>query len=391
MSSLDSLFAVVVIGALAPVISGLLPGKVKIPPVIFMLVGGILIGPEFLGWAESADVELLSILGLSFLFLLAGYELEPSLMRQAPGKLALRGWIVSVVLATVIVIGLNAIGQLASDYQVVIIALTTTALGTLIPILRESGMLSTTIGPYIFAAGAAGEFMPIVAMALLLSGSGPIEGLFALTSMAVITFLALMVIRRLKDRDWHTRLGLSEDSTGQSTLRWTVLLLTGLVLFASDFGLDVVLGAFLAGMVLRQWAPGDRDRLELKLEAVGYGVLIPIFFVDSGIKLDIRSIMENPRPMVALFVLLFVARGLPALFIYRSHLDLRGRWQMVFLSATALPLLVALSEVGVQSDLMSERSAAAMVGAGVLSVLVFPLVAVVLHLGRAPAPEDAQV
>ena len=156
-------------------------------------------------------------------------------------------------------------------------------------------------------------------------------------------------------------------------------------MIAAYFGLDVVLGAFLAGVVLRRWAPGDVHALEGKLDAVGYGFFIPVFFVASGMSLDLQSIIESPARLVVFFVLFLVVRGLPALLFYRHDLPMRGRVQMMLLTATALPLLVALAEIGLESGVMLPENAAALVGAGVLSVIVFPAVAVGLaHSGAHP-------
>lgn len=386
MDPLKSLFWVVLVAALAPLVSRVLPGRV--PAVVFMLIGGILIGPEVFAHASPDDMSLLSTIGLAFLFLLAGYELEPTLMRQPPGKIAIRSWFVSAALSIGVTLVLYQAG-IINDFVEIAIALTTTALGTLLPIMRDFGIMDGPLGPFIFAAGAAGEFLPIVAMALLLTSSGPIAGLFSLVGMAAATLVALLLIRWVKRKGWGDKLMLPEHSTGQTTLRWTLVLLAGLVLVADDFGLDVVLGAFLAGVVLRQWAPVSAESLERKLEAVGYGVFIPIFFVTSGMKLDIVSILENPERLLLFFVLLFVVRGLPQLFMYRGHLDRVQRWQMVFLTATALPLLVALADVGTESGLMLPENAAALVGAGALSVLVFPLVATRLKSGTTAPVEPA--
>ena len=160
---------------------------------------------------------------------------------------------------------------------------------------------------------------------------------------------------------------------------WGQLLLFGLLVFASDFGLDVVLGAFLAGVVLRRWAPGDVNALEAKLDAVGYGFFIPVFFVSSGMGLDLRSIADAPARLVVFFLLLLVVRGLPSFIVYRHDLLVRERAQMTVLTATSLPLLVALSAVGLDSGQMLPENAASLVGAGVLSVMILPGVAVALN------------
>ena len=170
-----------------------------------------------------------------------------------------------------------------------------------------------------------------------------------------------------------------EHATSQTTLRLTVALLFALLVVASEFGLDVVLGAFLAGVVLRRWAPGDVKSLETKLDAVGYGFFIPVFFVASGMNLDLASIAAAPLRLLVFFALLLVVRGLPAMFLYRRDLGLNQRLQMTLLTATALPLLVALAAVGLRTGDMLPENAAALVGAGVLSVVFFPGLAVALH------------
>jgi Kef-type K+ transport system membrane component KefB len=173
-----------------------------------------------------------------------------------------------------------------------------------------------------------------------------------------------------------------EGTTAQTTIRWTVVLLLLLLVIAEEFGLDVVLGAFLAGIVLRRWAPGDVEALEGKLDAIGSGFFIPLFFVASGMSLDIRSIAEAPLRLLVFFVLLLLVRGVPALFLYRHDLPPAQRVQMMLLTATALPLLVALAEIGLRNGTMLRENAAALVGAGALSVLVFPMVAVVIERRR---------
>jgi Kef-type K+ transport system membrane component KefB len=168
------------------------------------------------------------------------------------------------------------------------------------------------------------------------------------------------------------------------------MLLFGLLVFASDFGLDVVLGAFLAGVVLRRWAPGDVDALEGKLDALGYGFFIPVFFVSSGMGLDLGSIADAPARLLVFFLLLLAVRGLPSFFLYRQELVVSQRAQMTLLTATSLPLLVALAEVGLSSGAMLPENAAALVGAGVLSVMVFPGLAVALdRTAQVPAGGEA--
>jgi Kef-type K+ transport system membrane component KefB len=200
----------------------------------------------------------------------------------------------------------------------------------------------------------------------------------SLLVVAVVALLLSLIPRLGRGGRVERILTEGQGATAQTTLRWTVAMLLLLLLVANAFGLDVVLGAFLAGVVLRRWAPGDAKSLDDKLDAVGYGFFIPVFFVASGITLDLRSIVHEPARLVLFFVLLLVVRGLPTLLLYRTALSRPERFELVFLMATALPLLVALSEIGLETGHMLPENAAALVGAGVLSVLVFPGVAVAI-------------
>jgi Kef-type K+ transport system membrane component KefB len=378
---LIDLFIVSLIAALTPIVARLL-SRLRVPQVVILIVGGILVGPQVLGWADPAGIELVSNVGLGFLFLLAGYELELGLFRERAGRLALKSWLVTLLVAIGVTGALAAVGFVRA-FVPIAIGLTTTALGTLLPILRENRMLEGRFGAYIMAAGAVGEFLPIVAVAVFLSANGALLGLVSLVVIGGIALLFTFVPRLARHERIQEVLSEGEHATSQTSLRWTMVLLFALLVIAADFGLDVVLGAFLAGMVLRRWAPGDVHSLEAKLDAVGYGFFIPVFFVASGMSLDLHSIIESPLRLVVFFVLFLVVRGLPALLFYRRDLPMRGRVQMMLLTATALPLLVALAAIGLESRTMLPENAAALVGAGVLSVIVFPVVAV--SLGRSGA------
>ena len=374
---LMDLAIVSLVAALAPIVAGLL-ARLRVPQVVVLIIGGIVIGPQVLGWAEPEGIELISNVGLGFLFLLAGYELELGLFRERAGRLAFTSWLVTALVAIAVTGALAAVG-FVDAFVPIAIGLTTTALGTLLPILRDNQMLEGRFGEFIMAAGAVGEFLPIVAVAVFLSASGAFLGLISLAVMAGIALLFTFVPRLARQEKVAGILAEGEHATSQTTLRWTVFLLFALLVIAADFGLDVVLGAFLAGVVLRRWAPGDVEALEGKLDAVGYGFFIPVFFVSSGMSLDLHSIIEAPARLVVFFLLFLAVRGLPALLFYRRDLPMRERVQMMLLTATALPLLVALSEIGLESGTMLPENAAALVGAGVLSVIVFPPAAVSLR------------
>ena len=299
------------------------------------------------------------------------------LLRQRPGRLALRGWLISIGLS-IVVVGLLAHYGFVRDFVPVALALTTTALGTLLPILRDSNMLGGKFGEQMFAAGAVGELGPVLAISIFLGAEGSWRSVLAIATIVLAAWLAARVPTWLASSRIAAIISTTSGDTTQTVLRWTITLLLGALLLTADFGLDIVLGAFLAGIVLRRsrdQSEEDEWALLGKLDTVAYGFFIPIFFIASGMGLDVRSIAENPLRLVVFFFLFLAVRGLPSLFVYRSELARSERWQMVFLTATSLPLLVALTEIGLANGTMLPENAAALVGAGALSVAVFPLVA----------------
>src|SRR5215475_3951605 len=350
MQGLESLLVVTLVAALTPMIVAALPGP-GMPQVVVLILAGVLIGPQGLGLAETTGIELLANVGLGFLFLLAGYELVPRLLRAHAGRLAIIGWVISAVIAVGAVAILGSFGFLRA-FVPIGLALTTTALGTLLPILHDHHMLSGNFGRYVLAAGAVGELFPIVAISLFLTGRGEFVAIASILAVGLMAVLLTLVPRII---------GPARVRAGVHQGRWT-------------HGIDL-----------------DVTPLEGKLDAVGYGFFIPVFFVASGMALDVQSIAENPLRLLVFFVLLLVVRGLPSLLVYRRALPLRQRAEMTFITATTMPLLIALAAIGLSTGVMIPANAAALVGAGVLSVLVYPLIAIALARrgGAVPAGPDA--
>jgi Kef-type K+ transport system membrane component KefB len=252
-------------------------------------------------------------------------------------------------------------------------------------------MLGGNFGRHVFAAGAVGELFPILIIAVFLTKRGHFIALASVVAVGLIAIVLSLVPWLAKSKAVKTILEEGQDATAQIMLRWAVVLLFALLAFASRFGLDVVLGAMLAGIVLRIWTRKlnlDTENLERKFDTVGYGIFIPIFFISSGMTIDLTAIIHSPLRLLVLLALLLVVRGLPSLLIYRHDLSARERVEMTFITATSLPLLIALAEIGEQDGVMLPATAAALVGAGVLSVLIYPLIAVGLYKGRVKA--DAQ-
>ena len=383
-----SLVVIAAIAAFVPLLVGLF--RIRVAEVVLLLAGGVVFGPEVIGWITvDSSIELLSELGLGLLFFLAGLELEARAVRGESGKLAAIGWGVSLLLAAAFSFALSLSGAV-HDTLGVAIALTSTALGTLLPILRDSGQLNTRFGTFFMGAGAWGEFGPIIAISVLLGTQSSFVALISLGAFGLVAFgLATLPARLAGDRV-RAILERGHHTSSQTALRFTMLLLITLLALASDFGLDVVLGAFVAGIIVRRFSPpSEESSLQTKMEAIGFGFLIPLFFVVSGANLDIISIIQSPGRLVLFFVLLLVVRGIPQFFIYRKAIPApRQRGRFALLVATALPIIVAVTSIEVDAGIMDPRNAAALVGAGALSVLVFPLVGTWLVRHQVPDEES---
>lgn len=372
-TNVGSLLVIALIAAAVPLVVGLL--RLKVAEVVLLLGFGVLFGPQALGWITVNDTtNTFSELGMGLLFFLAGYELDAEAVRGRSGKLAASGWFTSLALAFLITFALWEAG-FVNDLPGIAIALTSTALGTLLPVVRDRGLLHSPFGTYFQGAGALGEFGPILAIALLLSSESV---WFVLITLLVFGAVALVIYRspgRLLTARVREIMERGHSTSSQTAVRWTVVLMLFLLGLAAVFGLDAVLGAFVAGVLLRRYAPpGPGNRLAPKIEAIGFGFFIPLFFVMSGAKLDIASIAAHPWRLVVFFVLLLAVRGLPQYVLYRFALpDTAERWQFTLYVATALPILVAITSLEVDNGVMLPENAAALVGAGALSVLVFPL------------------
>jgi Kef-type K+ transport system membrane component KefB len=379
--SIDTLAAVAAVALLAALVVGFFP-RLPVPQVVLLLAGGVVIGPDVLGVGAPADVRVLADVGLGFVFLLAGYEIDLRLFREDAGRRALVSWAVSFGLAAGVVAVLSAAGVVEA-FLPVALALTTTALGTLLPVLREEGLLHGRLGRYLLAAGGVGEMLPVLVIAVFLGSQGRASALIALGGVAALASLLGLLRHGVRE---GSRLAAvvraGQHETAQITLRGTILLLLSLVAVTDRFHLDAVLGAFLAGIVLRRWVGAAAPALESKLDAVGYGFFVPLFFVYSGMTLDLSAIAGAPLLLVLFLVLMLVVRGGPVLLVYRRALPWRERCQTALVSATALPVLVALTEIAVRSGTMTSQDAAALVGAGMVTVLVLP--ALVVTLGRRP-------
>ncbi|MFI8080634.1 cation:proton antiporter [Kitasatospora sp. NPDC086009] len=364
----------------APLLADRLLRWVAVPTVVFEIVLGVLIGPDVLDWAQvDGLVDALSEFGLAMLMFLAGYEIDFAKLRGGPLKRAGAAWLVSLVVA----LGVGAtVNRDPLNGAFAGLALTTTALGTILPILRDSGELPTPFGSLVMATGAVGEFGPIIAVAILLSGNSPARTAVILAVFAVITTAAVGFARRPRP-DWVTRLiRRTLRTSGQFAIRTVILVLTSMVSAAVWLDLDMLLGAFTAGIIshllLTDVPEATEEVIEAKLEGIGFGFLVPVFFVVSGMNFDLEALLRDPGSLllVPVFLLLLLAvRGLPAALLAPIGLGRRDRAALGLYGATALPLVVVITTIEVDAGHLPSSTAAALVGAGMLSVLAFPLLA----------------
>lgn len=394
-----SLFLIVTVAFLAPLVSWALPRRL-VPETVLLIVGGMLIGPSGLGLATAtSSIDFLRELGMAFLFLMAGYEIDVNELRGAGGRHALVGWLGSLLLAfgMVAVVGVSG-GPASANGIAIAIAMTSTAIGTILPILRERGLLHTSVGAAILNHGAIGEVAPILLMALLLGSRATWKSLLILLAFGAIT----VVIIRFTDRVKHAGRRLVEaihlggSTTAQTTIRLTVLLLVGLCTLAEMFELDVVLGAFAAGFILRYALPEGSRELEEKLDGLAYGFFVPIFFVTSGMAIRVSVSADSLRLVGAFLVSLVLVRGLPVWVVSRLErrrdgsraFSLRQSVQIAVYSTTALPIIVAVTQVAVDGGAMSQSFASTLVVAGAVSVLVMPALGLALgaDADREPVP-----
>ncbi|UTM35779.1 cation:proton antiporter [Rhodococcus pyridinivorans] len=383
-----SLFWIAVAAVLAPLIAGAVPRRL-VPEVVLLLVAGVLIGPYAFDLAETgSEIGILRELGLGMLFLLAGYEIDPAELRGRGGRRAMLTWCVCMLLALGTVAALGAVGQVHAEIAVAI-ALTSTALGTLLPILADRGLVATPLGRSVLNHGAFGELLPVVAMATLLGARGALGSLIVLLAFAVVAVavavLPTWILGEGSRFAQFVRLG--SDTTAQIPVRLTMLLLVGLIAVAAVFDLDIILGAFAAGFILRRTIPAGDERLEKKLDGLGYGFLIPIFFVTSGMAIDVGAVASAPGILLAFLGLLVLVRGVPVFVASRLERDETGnrmfgtaeQLQIALYSTTGLPLIVAVTGVAVSADQMTNASASILVAAGAVTVLVLPMLAGLLH------------
>lgn len=391
-----NLLIILAIAVLAPLSLGFVP-RLRIPAVVLEIVLGIVVGPSGLGWVEvDLVVEIVALLGLAFLLFLAGLEIDVRALRGPVLRAAVIGYGLTLVIGFAAGVGFDAAGWLKSPLLLAI-CLSATSLGLVVPLLKDAGQVDSPVGQTTIAASSVADFAAVLMLSLLFSSSDSstgskliLLGLFA--GLVVVTAVSISLTERsMRLTDVLLRL---QDSTAEIRVRAAVTLLIAFVVLAERFGLESILGAFMAGAAvgLLDRESTSHPNFRAKLEAIGYGFVIPVFFVSSGVRLDITELASSPSALarVPVFLLALLAvRGIPAL-LYLRRLGVLPTMAAGLMQATSLPFIVTATQIGVLTGLMRPVTAAALVCAGLVSVLVFPATALSL-LTRATKPVDAEI
>jgi Kef-type K+ transport system membrane component KefB len=392
----SGLLIVVAVAFAAPFLLGLVP-RLRLPSVVFEIVAGIVIGPSVLGWVEvDQTIEVLSLVGLAFLLFLAGLEIDFGRLRGRLLRLALAGWAVSFAIAVVVSLLLKAAGLVETPLLIAII-LCATSLGVIVPVLKDVGELGSKFGQLVLAAASIADFGAVILLSFFFSGEGG-PGSTAILLSAFVGLLAVtfFVVRGAeRSRRVEDDLLRLQDSSAQIRVRAAMVLMIAFVALAEALGLELILGSFAAGALLSLLDQDQRmthRTFRSKLEAMGFGLFIPVFFVTSGIRFDLDALLDDPSnlAMVPIFLAALLAvRGLPAI-LYRGFVGARRATIAGVLQSTSLPFIVASTAIGQELGLIDAAEAAALIAAGLMSVLIFPLTGLSL-LRRAMAEEGTEM
>jgi Kef-type K+ transport system membrane component KefB len=379
--SLDNLLLVMAVAFAAPLLLGLFP-RLQLPSVVLEIVAGIVIGPSVLGLVEvDQAVQVVALIGLAFVLFLAGLEIEFEKLRGPLLRLSAVGFALSFAIAVAVGLALSA-GGLVDTPLLVAIILCSTSLGVLVPVLKDAGEIASTFGQLIIAAASIADFGAIILLSLFFSGEGGTGAtLLLLGSLFALAVVVLLVVRgaehSMRIRADLVRL---QDTTAQIRVRAALVLFVGFAAVADALGLEVILGSFIAGAVV---SLAERDQamthpdFRRKLEAIGFGFFIPVFVVSSGVRFDLDALTSSTSSLVMVPVFLaalMVTRGVPAV-LYRRRLGTRKSAIAGLMQATSLPFIVAATAIGQELGLIDAAGSAAFIGAGLLSVLLFPLIA----------------
>jgi Kef-type K+ transport system membrane component KefB len=390
------LLALAIAAFVAPLAARAIPRRL-VPPVVLEVLAGIAIGPQGLGLVHATGgVYILYLLGFGFLLFLAGQEIEVKRFRGPTFRLTGASFAVSAVISVPVALILRLIAP-GADLRLLALAMIASSLGVMVPVLRDADEVTTDFGQLAIMAGSVGEFAALLLLTVLFSAQpestwAQVAYVAALGAAAVI---GAVVLRRMWRSPWLRKNLLATDqSTSQLRVRGAFVILLAFAAIAHQFGVDALLGAFVGGVVLNVADSDDRptqERYQGKLRAIGYGFLVPVFFIVTGVQFDVKSLFASGTSlalMPALVVGILIVRAAPAA-LYRRQLGTRPAVAAGLLQATTLTFPVVVAEVGRSLGLLTSATAAALVGAALLSVLFFPAAALALRPWSPASPTTA--
>jgi Kef-type K+ transport system membrane component KefB len=387
-----ALLALAAAAFVAPLLARVIPRRL-VPPVVIEVLAGIAIGPQGLGIVHATGgVYVLYLLGFGFLLFLAGQEVEVERFRGPTFRLTFASFAVTLAIAFAVAAGLRQIAP-GADLRLLALAMTASSLGVMVPVLRDAHQVETEFGQLAIMAGSVGEFAALLLLTILFSADPEptwvqVAYVVALGAVAIV---GAVLLRRLWRSAWLRRqLIATDDSTSQLRVRGGFVILLAFAAFAHKFGIDALLGAFIGGVVLNVADSDERptqQRYQDKLHAIGYGFLVPVFFIVTGVQFDLRSLFASTSSLALLPAIvagILVARAAPA-WMYRRKLGSRPAVAAGLLQATTLTFPVVVAEVGQSLGLLTSATSAALIGAALLSVLLFPAAALALRPWSPPA------
>jgi Kef-type K+ transport system membrane component KefB len=388
VESYTSFVIVAVIAFVAPLIRGMVP-QILVPAIVLELVAGIIVGPHGLGLAESTGpVNVFSTVGLACLLFLAGREIQVERLRGALLTTSVAGFAISFALAFGCAAALHAVGLIKTPLLVAIVFVATSLSIIIVP-LKDAHETDSDFGQQVIAAAAIAEFGAVVLLSFFYSGNR--EGaatellhlsLFVLAAAMILLSLARGAsFRRITDA-----INRLEGTSAQIRVRGDFALVAVVAGVASQLGLETILAAFTVGLI-RGVTSGKDERQEERLDAVTLGIFIPFFFVGSGLDFDVGALFASTSAFIRLplFLLaILIVRALPAL-LYRRRFVTRRTAAAGLLQATSLSFIVVATQIGLMLDIMYPATATALVGAGLITVMIFPTLALAL-LGKREGP-----
>lgn len=374
------LLVICAVSVIAPIISDQVK-RIFIPSIVLEILLGIIIGPQVLDILQpTQQIKVLADVGLSFLMFLAGYEINLKRIYGKPINSACASWVLSFVIAVGLMLVLRSVMNMSGGGTLnpilVGLALTSTSFGILLPILMDAKVFKSSFGDFVLGVSTIGEFGPIVAVTLLFTQAKSSSTFLFLILFLFIAVMASYFAIRTHQPRFILFLRRHLNTSNQLPVRISVFLIFLLVYLTIEFGLNILLGAFTAGIVVRLLTMGkDEKTVDSKLKAIGFGLLIPIFFIASGITFDLHA-LASWRTSIKIPIFLgciLLVHAIPKMFFYKKLLDRPHQQALIFFSATGLPLIIVIAHIGVTAGSILPRDASALVAAGMLSVLLFPM------------------